>query len=67
MHQGPGDVVCDPQSLEAGPGNDCRATTTTTFTKPGNYVLQVQAIENLNSLERQCCWTNGYIGVFVTR
>lgn len=66
-HQGPGAVAFNPQSLEADPGNDYRATTTATFTEPGNYVLRVQAIENLNSFERHCCWTNGYVEVLVTR
>ena len=65
-HQGPGDVVFSPRVLEADPGSDYRATTTATFAEPGNYFLRVQAIENLNSFERHCCWTNGYVEVLVT-
>ncbi len=65
-HQGPGEVVFASPPLRADPSSDYRATTTATFGEPGTYVLRVQAIENINSFERHCCWTNGYVEVLVT-
>ncbi len=41
------------------------ASTVVTFDAPGSYSLRVQAIENINSFERHCCWTNGYVEVDV--
>ncbi len=66
-HQGPGDVRFGPQDLVASPTRVItQASTTAIFTEPGSYFLRVQAIENINSFERHCCWTNGYLEVIVT-
>ena len=68
-HQGPAaEVVFDPWqiTLEEGSGE---ATTTATFTKPGDYVLRVRVDNwdaNDSSRGDQCCWTNGYVRVNVT-
>lgn len=65
-HQGPGQVSFEEHPLEAGPENGYEASTVVTFDAPGSYSLRVQAIENINSFERHCCWTNGYVEVQVT-
>ena len=41
------------------------ATTDVTFDDPGDYMLFVQARQG--SFGDQCCWTNGYLNVTVTR
>ena len=41
------------------------ATTTATFSEPGDYLLRVQAIDGTGSFEFYCCWTNGYVEVTV--
>ncbi len=45
-----------------GPG-EALATTTATFTEPGDYVLLVQVLNG--GFDNQCCWTNGYVEVTV--
>jgi len=70
-HQGPGDVTfSDEELLLERPGS---ATTSVTFSEPGDYVLRVQAINNpefprnpTGSFEFHCCWTNGYVEVSVS-
>jgi len=57
----PEEAVADPQG---------RATTTATFSEPGEYVIRVRgdAHGNVDSTDAdQCCWTNGYWKVLVTR
>lgn len=47
-----------------------KATTTATFQEPGEYVIRVRgdSFGNIDSTpEDQCCWTNGYWKVEVTR
>ena len=66
-HQGPGTVTIGQREMEADPTTDYLATTTATFDEPGNYVIALQAIESIQSFERFCCWTNGYVEVTVTR
>jgi hypothetical protein len=47
-----------------------KATTTATFNEPGEYVIRVRgdSFGNIDSSpEDQCCWTNGYWKVVVTR
>jgi hypothetical protein len=41
------------------------ATTAATFTDPGRYVLITQTLGG--AYDMQCCWTNGYVEVDVTR
>jgi len=57
----PEEAVADPQG---------RATTTATFSEPGEYVIRARgdAHGNVDSSDAdQCCWTNGYWKVLVTR
>jgi hypothetical protein len=66
-YQGPGNATFSQIEMEADRRYDNRATTRVTFDEPGSYMILVQAIENIQSWERQCCWTNGYVPVEVTR
>jgi hypothetical protein len=43
------------------------ATTTVTFSEPGEYQLLMQAIDGTENFEFHCCWTNAYIPINVTR
>jgi hypothetical protein len=67
-HSGPGPVSFSPAKEPIVPleGN---ATTSVSFTQPGEYVLRVRA-DNFGRLDtsagNQCCWTNGYVKVSVT-
>ena len=63
---GPGDAMFSQHEMLADYRYDNRATTTVTFSAAGNYVVLIQSIENIQSFERQCCWTNGYVQVTVT-
>lgn len=65
-YSGPGDVTISQLEMETDHRYDYMATTTATFSEPGEYVILVQSIENVQSFERQCCWTNGYVRVNVT-
>jgi hypothetical protein len=67
-YQGPGPVSFAKQELPVVK-EGATATTTATFSEPGNYVLYVRANNaplGGAGLE-QCCWTNGYVQVTVTR
>jgi hypothetical protein len=68
-HQGPGKVTFDPGStLVAAAGG--QATTAATFTEPGEYVLRVRANDAsglAGAGHAQCCWTNGFVKVHVSR
>lgn len=67
-HSGPGPVSFNPprQPIAELEGT---ATTSATFTQPGEYVVRVRA-DNFGRLDtspgNQCCWTNGYVKVTVT-
>ncbi|MGH9312753.1 MAG: hypothetical protein ACRD09_12700 [Vicinamibacterales bacterium] len=68
-HQGPGKVTFSPLSskVEAAGG---QATTSASFSEPGEYVLRVRANDAsgvANAGHAQCCWTNGFVKVTVTR
>jgi len=43
------------------------ATTSVTFSEPGEYQILLQAIDGTDNFEFHCCWTNAYISVTVTR
>ena len=64
-HQGPGDVELSQAELLVDREKGA-ATTTARFSKPGSYLLRVQAIHSTTSFEYHCCWTNGYVPVIVT-
>ena len=64
-HRGPaGEVGFAEPSIELEKGEPT-ATTTATFSEPGDYVLRVAALNG--SFFQHCCWTNGYVKVTVTR
>jgi uncharacterized protein YfaS (alpha-2-macroglobulin family) len=46
-----------------------KATTTATFTAPGDYIIRVRANDASGIAaagHAQCCWSNGFIKVTVT-
>lgn len=76
-HQGPGDIAFSEyaQKIDHKGGT---ATTMATFSEPGDYLVRVHAMDasgqNHEGEEElamsgyaQCCWTNGFIPVTVTR
>ena len=68
-HQGPGDVTFD-EGTATVPVEGGKATTMATFSEPGNYVLRVRANDASGvstAGHSQCCWTNGFVRVTVTR
>jgi hypothetical protein len=68
LFRGPGPVTFDPASPMVDRA-DGKATSTATFTTPGDYILRLQA--NDSSGEGgggfQCCWTNVHVNVSVTQ
>jgi hypothetical protein len=68
-HQGPGAVSFAPPTARV-PAAGAEAKTSVTFTDPGEYVLRVRANDAsgvAGAGHAQCCWTNGFIKVTVTR
>lgn len=65
-HSGPvGSVTFSPDEIDLRPGTTT-ATTTATFSEPGDYVLRMQAIDGgRGSYGFHCCWTNGFVQVTV--
>lgn len=69
VHQGPGVATFgeQPAQVEVSGGE---AATLVTFDLPGDYVLRVRANDASGvsgAGHAQCCWTNGYVRVRVTR
>ncbi|HEV8445498.1 MAG TPA: hypothetical protein VGQ44_01715 [Gemmatimonadaceae bacterium] len=66
-HQGPAQVVFSPASTRLTPTGG-KATTTATFSQPGDYVLRVRANDSdvTAAGHAQCCWTNAFVKVRVT-
>jgi len=68
-HSGPGEVSFAEESPDVGEA-DGKATTTATFAVPGDYVLRVRANDASGvsgAGHAQCCWTNGFVKVTVSR
>ena len=68
-HRGPGQVTFGEPSAEV-PASGGWATLTATFDEPGEYVLRARANDAsgvVTAGHAQCCWTNGFIRVTVTR
>lgn len=59
-----GIVTFSENEFRVGPGEGL-AETTAMFQQPGDYVLIVQVLGG--AFDNQCCWTNGYVEVTVTR
>jgi hypothetical protein len=68
-HIGPGPIVFSPPK-EPITNPEGKSTTSATFKVPGQYVIRVRG-DNFGELDSlaadQCCWTNGYVKVTVTR
>lgn len=62
--RGPGRVAFTPDAPKLENG---KATTTATFSQPGEYVLRVHAWDDSGRYAGgfQCCWTNGFMKVSV--
>jgi len=67
QYRGPGTVTFASRTLTAKPTD--KATTTATFSAPGQYMLRVlvmgDEMSNPTAQTYQCCWTNGYVQVSV--
>jgi len=68
-HQGPGTVMFSPPTgRAAAAGGD--ASTSAIFSEPGEYVLRIRANDAsgvAGAGHAQCCWTNGFLKVIVSR
>lgn len=68
-HSGPGPVTFS-KTKEPIPQLSGTAETSATFGQPGDYVIRVRA-DNFGRVDtnpgNQCCWTNGYVKVTVSR
>lgn len=67
-HQGPGEVGFEPASGHV-PAAGGEMSTEATFSAPGEYLIRIRATDGQldTSGHAQCCWTNGYVPVTVTR
>jgi hypothetical protein len=68
-HQGPGDVTFSAPTAKLTPTGG-KATTTATFSEPGEYVIRVRANDASGVVpagHAQCCWTNGFVRVTVSQ
>jgi hypothetical protein len=66
-HQGAGNVAFSSETPSAGAAG--KATTTATFSAPGDYVLRIRVNDAsgvTGAGHAQCCWTNGFVKVSVT-
>jgi hypothetical protein len=66
-HQGPAQVAFGTPTSRLTPkgGN---ASTTATFSRPGDYIIRVRATDSdvVAAGHSQCCWTNAFVKVRVT-
>jgi hypothetical protein len=68
-HQGPGAITFTPSSGRAAAAG-ARATTSAVFSEAGDYIVRVRANDSsgvANAGHAQCCWTNAFVKVTVTR
>ena len=67
-HQGPGGVTFSPETGRV-PAAGGDGITMATFDTPGDYVIRVRATDAgiAQAGHAQCCWTNGFVRVTVTR
>jgi hypothetical protein len=67
-HQGPGAVTFETPAPRVDASTRL-ATTTATFSEPGEYLLRVRANDSAvaSAGHAQCCWSNGFVKVTVTR
>jgi hypothetical protein len=67
LFRGPAPVVFDPIRPTANRAEGGRATTTATFSAPGEYILRLQANDSSGDGGGgfQCCWSNAHVTVTV--
>jgi hypothetical protein len=68
-HQGPGTVKFTPPTARV-PVTGGSTSTTATFSEPGDYIVRVRANDAsgvAGAGHAQCCWTNGFVKITVTR
>lgn len=69
-HRGPAEIAFSEDAVEI-PEGERAAATTATFSEPGSYVVYARADHSDTRVAsaglEQCCWTNGYIRVEVSR
>ena len=69
-HRGPAPVAFAQESVEIAEG-ERQARTSATFSEPGEYVVYVRADHSDVTVSaaglEQCCWSNGYIPITVSR
>ncbi len=68
-HQGPGKVTFSPPSSKVDAAGG-QATTSASFSEAGDYIVRVRANDAsgvANAGHAQCCWTNGFVRITVTR
>jgi hypothetical protein len=67
-HQGPGAVTFSPKNPRAAA--DGLATVQATFSEPGEYILRLRANDASGvdaAGHSQCCWSNGFVKVTVSK
>jgi hypothetical protein len=67
LHRGPGEVKFESAKPAIDKAAEGKATTTATFSAPGDYILRAQAndISGEGGGGFQCCWTNAHVKVSV--
>jgi hypothetical protein len=67
MFRGPGAVKFENQKPKVAIDEGGKATTTATFSAPGDYILRVQGNDSTGEGGGgfQCCWTNAHVAVSV--
>jgi hypothetical protein len=67
MFRGPGAVKFENPKPKVAVDDGGKATTTATFSAPGEYVLRVQGNDSTGEGGGgfQCCWTNAHVAVSV--
>lgn len=67
VFRGPGTVTFDPVRPPIDKENGGKATTSATFSAPGEYILRLQANDQTGDGGGgfQCCWTNAFVSVSV--
>jgi hypothetical protein len=70
LHQGPDNVQFSSESSTIDGEGWGEATTEATFSAPGEYVIRVR-VDNFGApdsrFDNQCCWSNAFVPVTVTR
>lgn len=66
-YKGPGQVTFSPTEQEVSISEQRGvATTSATFSEPGEYEVLFQSLDQTANFEFHCCWTNAYLRITVT-